>query len=601
MANYHADFKSGVVNPYNFVSLGGTVNRSKQKTGNRSGVIHCKLITTTPLAMPDFPLASEDEKNHKKADFFKIDGQAIIPGSEIRGVIRSAYETLSNSCLSVNNNNILSARSADVRKPGIIRYESDKQWHLYEATARKLKYDGSDDFDETADTFKRTWRNYRYKNGRALYKKGKIDVNYKFATTFREVEVEGLDRAVEDYKKCCDIYINNDKKISKTKYNLNISSNGRCYTVYYKKFHENGKDYVYLSPAQISRSVFKNRLDDLLGEHSHCTNPEYVCEACSLFGMIGTGNNNLPALASRVRFTDAKIITKPRYITATLKELAGPKISSVEFYSTAPNTEYLWTYDSSGVTVNGRKFYFHHTGDYSTSDKNRRNITTELVDKGAQFEFDVFFDKVTDEELKKLVWTLAIGENSSDSNHQHKIGHGKPIGLGSVKIIVDSVETRIFDREKMEYKCEMADVDSFFSEIPFDSEAAYFKEYMNITDFTFVKGKKVDYPYGEDGGSNPNTSKGPLVWFKANHNDGKTVRAGEKCSIMYHLPKITDKDRLILPNLIKDKNAASNYNKRTSNNRNSESFSRNRTVYQSGKEGGGAFNGIKIKDKRKGR
>ena len=73
---------------------------------------------------------------HKETKFFKIDGKPVIPGSEIRGVIRSAYEALSNSCLSVNNNNILSARSSDVRTPGIIRYENrDNKWHLYKATA----------------------------------------------------------------------------------------------------------------------------------------------------------------------------------------------------------------------------------------------------------------------------------------------------------------------------------------------------------------------------------------------------------------------------------------------------------------------------------
>ena len=599
MANYNADFKNGVVNPYNFVGLEGTVNRSEQKTGNRSGVIHCKLITTTPLAIPDFPLATENEIKHKKTDFFKIDGKAAIPGSEIRGVIRSAYETLSNSCLSVNNNNILSARSADVRKPGIIKFGSDKKWHLYEATAQKLKYDGSDDFDETTDTIKRTWRNYKYKNRKAQYRDGKVTVNYKVTTTFKEIEAEDLDRAVEDYKKCCEIYKNNDKNIKE--YIPKISTDGRCYTVYYKKFTENGKTYVYLSPAQISRSVFKNRVDDLLGEHSHCTNPENVCEACGLFGMIGTGSNKLSAIASRVRFTDAKILTKPRYITATLKELAGPKISSVEFYSTAPDMKYLWTYDTDGVTLNGRKFYFHHTGDYSTTEKTKRNLTTELVDRGAEFEFDVFFDKVTDEELRKLIWTIALGENSSDSNQQHKIGHGKPLGLGSVKMIVDSVETRSFDRETMEYKCEKAAVDSFFSEIPFDSESSYFKEYMAITDFTFVKGKKVAYPYGEDGGSNSNTNTGTLVWFKANHNDGKMVKPGEKCSIMYHLPKITDKGRLVVPNLIKDKNAVGNYNAKPSNNRKNGNFGKNRTVYQSDSDSGGFTGGIRLIDKRKGK
>lgn len=600
MSNYNADFKNGAVNPYNFVRLGGTVNRGRQKNGNLSGIIHCMITTTTPLAIPDFPIAKkiilENGRSHTITNFFKINGQAAIPGSEIRGVIRSAYETLSNSCLSVNNNNILSARSSDVRKPGIVRFGPDKKWHLYEASKQKLKFDGSDDFDETADTLKRTWRNYKYKNRKALRKEGKINVNYKFTTTFREIEVEGLERSIEDYKYCCDIYKNNDEQIKP--FIPNISPNRRSYTVYYKKYTENGKTYVYLSPAQISRSVFRHKLDDLLGEHCHCTDPENVCEACGLFGMIGTGNSKISALASRVRFTDAKIVTNPKYISATLKELLSPKISSVEFYTTAPNMENLWTYDSTGVTVNGRKFYFHHTGDYSTSQKSQRNITTELVDRGAQFKFDIYFDKVTEDELKRLVWIVALGENNENSNYQHKIGHGKPLGLGSIKMTVDSIETRTFDIETLEYKCEKSDTDKFFEEVPFNTESSYYKEYMSITDFTFLKSKKVAYPYGDDGGTNANTSSGTLAWFKANHNDGKMVKAGDKCRIMYYLPKLTDNDKLIVPNLIKNPDADRYNNYGSSNRGKAGNFGKGKIFHQSGTENM-SFGNIKIKDKRK--
>ena len=603
MANYIADKSKGAVNPYNFVSLGNAVERSKQITGNNSGVIHCKLVNSTPLAIPDLPIAKKIKcddtglMEHKETKFFKIDGKPVIPGSEIRGVIRSAYETLSNSCFSVNNNNILSARSSDVRTPGIIRYENrDNKWHLYKATAKKLKYDGSEDFDETPDTFKRLWRNYKYKNKRADYRGGKVEVTYKFSTTFEEVEADDLDRAIKDYIEVCKIYVKNDSKIKKY-IPPKLNKDGTCYPLYYKQFKENGGKYVYLSPAQISRSVFKNKLDDLLETHSHCTDPENVCDACRMFGMIGNGSNeNISALASKVRFTDAVITNNPVYSTAILKELASPKISSVEFYSTIPDMQYLWTYDSNGIKINGRKFYFHHNGDYTTAERTKRNMTTELVDKGAEFHFDVFFDRITDDELHKLVWTLAIGENNPDGIQQHKLGHGKPLGLGSVKITVDSIEKRFFDKEKMEYTVEKPDIEKYFSEIPFDDKSKYFSEYMCITDFSYVQDKKVAYPYGDNkkGGK---TSVGSLVWFSANHNDGKMVKSGDKCSVSYSLPKITDKNNLSLPVLI----AGNDYGKTYNNNHSPKNNGNSRkggSVYRTQESSGGFFNQIKVKKGR---
>lgn len=579
MSNYNADFKNGAVNPYNFVQLGNGVERTEPKRGSNTGVIHCSMTNATPIALPDLSasvkVTLKDKKGkefvHSTADFFKVDGKPVIPGSEIRGVIRSAYETLSNSCLSVNNNNILSARSSDVRKPGIIRFETkDMKWHLYEAESKKLKYDGSEDFNETADTFKRSWRNYRYikegKKSKADYSGGKKEVSYKFTTHFKEIIVEDIESAVSDYCTVCKLYADGDDKIKK--YIVEPSRDGKSYPVYYREFVNDGKKYVYLTPAQISRSVFRNRVDDLLGTYRHCDDTKNVCEACGLFGMIGKSGSEPSAIASRVRFSDAVLEKESKLFRATLKELASPKISSVEFYSTAPNMKYLWNYDTKGVKLNGRKFYFHHNGDYRTEEKTNRNLTTELIDKSAVFKFDVFFEDLTDRELSRLIWTLAIGENNTDGKQMHKLGHGKPLGLGSVKITVDSVVKREFDTQSMTYSEKDMNTAEYFAEIPFDDSSEYFKDYMAITDFNFLDGEKVAYPYGDDR-KGKETSVGTLVWFKANHNDGKMVKAGEECSVGYHLPEIrAEKHRL--PALIAGddygKNTGSGGKNRTENN-----------------------------------
>ena len=429
MSNFIADQRNGAVNPYNFVSLGNGVERNAPAVGNISGVIHCSLTNATPIALPDMPLCKTEtvfnngkKEEHKKAPFFKVDGKPVIAGSEIRGVIRSAYETLSNSCFSVNNNNTLSARSADIRSPGLLRYETgDKNWHLYKGDAKRLEYDGSDDFDETSDTFKRTWLNKKYEKGKPVSNK-KIPVSYKFSTSFEEVMAEELGLAVEDYNTVCDIYVKNDTKTFDPRikdYIIKPKKDGKCYPVYYCEFVDEGKKYVWLSPAQISRSVFRKKVDDLLGSYRHCTDTHNVCEACNLFGMIGE-KCEPSAIASRLRFTDAVLCGNAKLAYKTLKELASPHISSVEFYSTAPNMKKMWNYDTRGVSLNGRKYYFHHCGDCTTAEKTGRNLTAELIEKGAKFSFDIFFDSLTEKELSRLVWTLAIGENKPDGHQMHR-------------------------------------------------------------------------------------------------------------------------------------------------------------------------------------
>ena len=128
------------INPYNFVRLGEGVERksSDEYGGNLTGKIHCVLETKTPLAIPDSENVIVGKDEHKTYSFYRVDGKPIIPGSQIRGVIRSAYETLSNSCLSVNNVNILSSRSSAIRKPGIIQFYEGK-YRLFDAYVKKYR------------------------------------------------------------------------------------------------------------------------------------------------------------------------------------------------------------------------------------------------------------------------------------------------------------------------------------------------------------------------------------------------------------------------------------------------------------------------------
>lgn len=59
--------------------------------------------------------------------------------------------------------------------------------------------------------------------------------------------------------------------------------------------------------------------------------------------------------------------------------------------------------------------------------------TTQIkpIKKGVTFKFDIYFENLSDVELGALMWVLDIAQ---DNRYRLKLGMGKPLGLGAVKI-----------------------------------------------------------------------------------------------------------------------------------------------------------------------
>lgn len=130
------------VNPYNFISLPAKKASAYKRDNSRTltGRIQYEITTKSPLFIPN---TSTDEafaqsqwmKEHKSYDFFSYrellpyantnqnpkPEEPVIPGSEIRGVIRSVYETLTDSCMGVLNSETMPVkRSPEQFEPGLI-------------------------------------------------------------------------------------------------------------------------------------------------------------------------------------------------------------------------------------------------------------------------------------------------------------------------------------------------------------------------------------------------------------------------------------------------------------------------------------------------
>ena len=557
------------VNPYNFIESDfGACERGEMSFGDLTGVIKCTLIAKSDLIIPG--LSIDVLNGHTTYDFFKVGNEYRIPGSSLRGVIRSNYEALTNSCyVTARSADPLHARdgSRQAKKPGLLVWEGEgenKTLALYTAK-RYMLWTG--DYERGRIRFEngyqQTHYNYDYTTGRlngedaigkelrfsAVTKttgRKETDVLYVTSRNFptdagmvkeiykneeksqngsltgylcpgeqfsrkhhESIFTKGtkvdcsasiISKAVENYKKVIDLYqskaINKNNeghtwyKLHKQKFHDFEKSKTGAFPVWYR---QNGQ-ILQLSPGQISRTVFTRSERDLIGKLAPCTDRENLCPACRLFGMIADEEQSHHSAASRIRVSDATIVTiaseNGQLSLKTLAELSSPKPSYMGFYTS--NATRDTTYDSNGVRLRGRKYYW--STDRTRPDAGEainRNASFQVMPKGSQFCFNVYFDRINETELSEILWVLTMGENRADGRYCLHIGHGKPLGYGSAKVTVDKIIKRTSGAGNgWEASAEEnpAINDHIFRE-------AYQKPLLEMSNIEFRHKDKISYPY----------------------------------------------------------------------------------------------------------
>lgn len=329
--------------------------------------------------------------------------------------------------------------------------------------------------------------------------------------------------------------------------------NGGLLPVWYYK----QEDRYYLAPSQMSRSYFFNKPRDMLRKmgYSACTKKSEQCEACALFGMVSQDKKG-DAIASRLRFGDAVCSSKDCFDKYyILPVLGNPRLSSFEYYLRDKDNSYEISHksfyfpidpDQESTVISGRKFYWHHKGKQITSDDEKsikiaedakenkkdnfssKSSCFELVKSGQTFGFNIYFDGITKGQLQKLLYALNFGENNADSELCHKIGHGKPIGLGSVKIIANKVVIReftdgryIYDRDNDVKESYFASADELFN----DKDI---KQVLRVADMNAIPDSDlIMYPriLPNTKGRKKDDDDAAFKWFAANR-DSLTTKPG---------------------------------------------------------------------------
>lgn len=422
----YSEGSESFVNPYHFVPLGKECDRKydykaiKEQNGLLTGWIECELETKSPVFIPNssnddvFQTRAGNDKV-KSYDFFSREdlsgrfnppppSRPVIPGSELRGVFRSAFEAVTNSCMSTTDDeSFLFKRTTIPGHPGIVKRSDDGKWYLQPCQERigvaawnKYrkqpnqwdKNDFSNDIDNASEgmavLFDRSTKKYKNSRGNEVFfvatsfgrggSKGFLHKGESFRNKHHEsifvpdtketgipLSERDLENLVHNYRLYGDEKVNQslaagkhngyDSFLKKTKKrnadDLELDDMDNA-LVYYKQID----DCIYLCPAAIGREVFRSRLRDLIGTFAPCEKSNSLCPACALFGFVA----GKESVAGRVRFSDAELVfTEPPtgdifLNPMVLPELASPKPSATEFYLERPfGKPDLWNYDYAGT------------------------------------------------------------------------------------------------------------------------------------------------------------------------------------------------------------------------------------------------------------
>lgn len=212
--------------------------------------------------------------------------------------------------------------------------------------------------------------------------------------------------------------------------------------------YEDGKVTAFGNTA-LFRISYKNSIGDLRPA-SHKSDILDMAEA--LFGRVITEQKD--SINGRIFFDDAIAkeaiaFEKPIYP----KIFANPKPTSFQLYLKQPQKvtfNDMRHYDSPDAKLRGYKQYWHKKEGKFEEDSPDFDDKTDTqhtliapIKPGAKFEGSIRFENLSEEELGALLFVLQLPDECC-----HKIGMGKPLGLGSIRI-----ETKLFILDpKQRYK-----------------------------------------------------------------------------------------------------------------------------------------------------
>lgn len=503
------NFTKPVAVPYNFVSLPKQVipaefwksDSSKDMTalykqhvltnGKNSGYIDIDILTQTPLFIGG-NVVKKKENGEEYQEFFGGNDNPIIPGSSIKSMIKQVlkivtasgfkaydskdgigdfedyrlfYREVGNIKSDYQSKMIESCRvngkwtSKTKAKAGFIMKTVDHEFYVVNSDFKPLEYEkyphlkhkngnASIDWEDSyvdihtgemgnKKSFVRIFKPRDFANGRILISEEVIN-NYNFDTDRNTINLLEIDNDKVD---------KNGKSGSMAKSYTGCSDITYVVPCFYKI--ENGK-VQHFGHGRFYRIPY----DKSIGNHLPAA-LELQKDVVDLTeSILGRSRD----WAGRVSFSEAHLCNEPKWCECSKPQpLMGPKPTSYQFYlnqTSKADTCENWNNDKA--TIRGYKLYWHQSTKKANSWKNpsvkegdKLSKYIQPIDSGMTFQSRIYFDNLSDIELGALLLTLNLDrlytEDDKNKSISYKLGKGKPIGLGSIRL---NSSLHILDRDK---------------------------------------------------------------------------------------------------------------------------------------------------------
>ena len=423
--------------PYNFIPLNEKVvdaesvlEFNRYHENRYSGYIDFELETVTPLYI---------RRESGSSEFFSIDGKVKIPGSSMRGMIRTIIEITSFGKLKFFNDRRLYYRAlADMsslrehyyqkikdKKAGFLIFK-DNKYFIRPAAGYDSFEDVSMEFKHEYDNKTKTWKVW---SGNV----GKKKKNWVIREPSTDTEIELSEQDVEDYKNDKNRRIPEEFDIFEMVKNRNEKySNG--VPVFYSIYTNSKKQKrVAVGHTGFFRLPYEYVISDHIPEKLKDTNIIDIPEA-----IFGVENK----FAGRVFFDDLDLMEGQNNVflsETSPKILSSPKPTTFQHYLKQDESGVLKHWDNVDATIRGYKLYWHRNTPDSANEPyswNEGKIINDLqhtvikpIGRNIKFSGRIRFENFSEVELGALLFAIELPDQC-----YHKLGMAKPLGLGSVKI-----------------------------------------------------------------------------------------------------------------------------------------------------------------------
>ena len=438
-----------------------------------SGKISVKLTTKTPLLIPD---ASQMDQSgeHKIYPLRKIDGKPYLPPTSIKGMLRAAYEAVTNSRLSVFE-----------KHDQKLMYRSGRQKTFYSKSPQSLLDKSLQPAQKLSDLSPADrvfgWVN---QNGEGAYR-GNLRIFNVLCTHSDPIQKLGVGLPLA---------ILGQPKPQQGRFYAAKDAQGRPFDKNTRK-----QDFYQAGTGLRGRKVYPHHR---IGVDDYWNPPAQTPRPIQTETAITPVVNNRPITRQQRTIQAANNLPIPQQQQPTQTQIGGDDT----------NREYLRLGEAQ--------------------DNQNRSIT-EWVKPDVTFEFEIEVTNLSSVELGALLWLLDLPENN-----YHRLGGGKPLGFGSVDLAVEHTELRNGEELGNYYRSLLAppapiqfDQDKLIAEFKQAVKTSYGSDFQKVSFIKafcrsaqgFIDGNPIHYPRRS---KEPNINGESFKWFVENEKNNNQHSLG---------------------------------------------------------------------------